>query len=119
MKSSFAISLLLIMTTQIYAVELEHVATNERLNTTVLKVISIVDDGFEYTSYEIEYKGIRTTVSPILPLNKYKTGDPIEVMIMKLSQKNTINGSTTKTMTFSVMPSFTELKNEDENNPFK
>ena len=100
------------MTTHTYAVELEHVSTNERLITKVLKVITIVDDGFEYTSYEIKYNGIRTTVSPMISLGKYKIGDPIEVMVLKMSSKISLNGTATKTMTLSVMSNFTQNKDE-------
>jgi hypothetical protein len=97
MKLPFATFSLLIMATCAYAVELEHISTSERFNAKVLKVITIIDDGFEYTAYEIEYNGIKTTVSPIISLNKCKVGDPIEVTVLKMSSKHSINGSATKT----------------------
>ena len=108
MKLTFATFFLLIMATRTNAVELEHISTSERFYTKVLKVITIVDDGFEYISYEIEYNGIKTTVSPIISLNKCKAGDPIEVMVLKMSSKHSINGNATKTMTFSMSPNFTQ-----------
>ena len=119
MNTPFLTFLLLIMTTHTYAVELEHVSTNERLITKVLKVITIIDDGFEYTAYEIEYNGIRTTVTPMISLGKYKIDDPIEVMVLKMSSKLSLNGDATKTMTLSVMPNFTKNKDEVSKYPIE
>jgi hypothetical protein len=118
MKLHLIVALLWLSSPMLFSQERQHVSTSEQFKTKVLKVISIVDDDFEFVSYEIEFNKVRIMVSEPITFNKYKIGDEIEVMIVKMTNKNPYDGKPLKTMTFSMMPSTLFNQGAQPTDPF-
>ena len=116
MKTISIIFLVFTFACLVLSQDLEHVSSSERYKTEVLRVITILDNNFEYTSYEIEFNGIKTTVSPVIALAKYKIGDQIDIMVLKTSMASGNNGKPGKTMSFLMMPSLPGETNKDLSN---
>lgn len=84
----------------------------EQLRMKVLEVVEIVEDGFVFTGYYVDYKGKKIMVSSVLGGEASKVGDDISVMVQKMEIPG--GDKVTKSFMFMVTPDMGKITREIE-----